>query len=218
MITGGPGILVTLEEKLRPEHSGLVIVDMVNDLTHPEGKAVTRGGRNLDHISAAIPRMQRLIEAARAAGTRVFHVQHTTLAAHESDSGPWVDARSRAPYSAHDICMDGTWGQEVITELAPQPGEARIRKHRYSAFAGTNLDVLLRSARIETVVCCGSSTNVCVESTARSAFDHDYYVVWPSDASGSWSPELHDAALKSASRRYATVCTTEDVVKVWQKS
>ena len=210
-----PRILETIEEKLRPSHSALVIVDMTNDFGHPEGKAVVRGNRDLSHIDAAVPQMRRLLAAARNAGVRVFHVQMTTLAAHASDSGPWADARSRAPYSAEDICLDGTWGHEVIEPLAPLDTEVRIRKHRYSAFGGTDLDVLLRAARIETVVVCGSSTNVCVEATARSAFDLDYYVVWPADASGSWSPELHKAALATAAHRYATVCVTDDVVGVW---
>lgn len=211
-----PHVLATLDAKLSPAHTALVIIDMVNDFAHPDGLAVRQGGRDLSHIDAAIPQMHELLVAARAAGVRVVHVQHTTLAGHASDSGPWLDARSRATYSGRDICLDGTWGHQVIDALHPIDGETCVAKHRYSAFAGTGLDLILRSAQVATVITCGSSTNVCVESTARAAFDHDYYVVWPRDASGSWSPRLHEATLESAAQRYATVCTTAEVIEVWQ--
>lgn len=214
-MAGRPVVLTTLEEKLRPDRAALVLVDMVNDFVHPEGKAAVRANRSLDAISPIIPRMQALLESARSAGCGVFHVQHTTLPDHASDSGPWLDARSRATYSVEDICMEGTWGQRFLEELTPAATEPVVKKHRYSGFAGTNLEMLLRGARRETVVVCGASTNVCVESTARDAFSRDFYVVWPEDASGSWSADLHRSALESAGHRYATVCSTDDVLAVW---
>lgn len=91
-----------------------------------------------------------------------------------------------------------------------------VQKYRYSAFAGTNLDLLLRSAGVCTVICAGVSTNVCVEATAREAFSADYYVVLPEDACGSWSVPLHEAALETARHRYATVCTTDELAAIWK--
>jgi ureidoacrylate peracid hydrolase len=145
----------------------------------------------------------------------VVHIQHTTLLNGLSDSGPWLDARMQAIYSAVDVCMDGSWGQEIIQELQPADGEAVVKKFRYGAFAGTDLDLILRSAGIRTVVCCGASTNVCVEATAREAFALEYYVVLPRDACGSWSEALHDASLATAAQRYAAVTQVDDVVGVW---
>ncbi len=91
-----------------------------------------------------------------------------------------------------------------------------VKNFRYSSFASTDLDLVLRSIGRETVVCCGVSTNVCVEATAREAFSLDYYVVLPEDTCGPWDRSLHDATLASAGHRYGTVCTTADLIDLWQ--
>ncbi|MPZ59854.1 MAG: isochorismatase family protein [Propionibacteriales bacterium] len=212
---GPPIVLSTLQEKVVPSRTALVIIDMVNDFVHPEGKTAVRAGRQVQHAQSAIPHQQRLLEGARRAGVPVIHVQHTTLPEHASDSGAWLDARSRATYSVTDICMDGTWGQEIIDDLKPAPVETVVKKFRYSGFAGTNLDLVLRSMRRESVICCGVSTNVCVEATAREAFSLDYYVVIPEDACASWDMELHASALATAGHRYATVCSSDAVLEIW---
>ncbi|GAA1501906.1 cysteine hydrolase [Dactylosporangium maewongense] len=211
-----PQILGTLAQKVQPAHTALVLVDMCNDFLDPRGKTATRGGRSLEHGRRVIPAMRRLLTAARAAGLLVVHAQHTTLPEHASDSGPWLDARSRATFSVTDLCVQGSWGQRIIDELTPEGDDVVVQKYRYSAFAGTNLDLLLRSAGTRTVICAGVSTNVCVEATAREAFSADYYVVLPEDACGSWSVPLHEATLETARHRYATVCTTDDLTALWR--
>jgi nicotinamidase-related amidase len=210
-----PEVLATLAEKVQPRHTALVLVDMCNDFLSPQGKTAVRGGRSLEHAQRVIPVMRRLLDAARAAGVLVVHAQHTTLPDHRSDSGPWLDARSRATFSVTDLCVQGSWGQQIIDELAPIESDVVVQKYRYSAFAGTNLDLVLRSAGVRTVVCAGVSTNVCVEATAREAFSADYYVVLPEDACGSWSPALHEAALETARHRYAVVCASDELIDLW---
>jgi nicotinamidase-related amidase len=212
-----PEVLGRLEEKVVPGHTALLLIDMCNDFIHPEGKTATRGKRPLDHARRVIEPMQRLLAGARESGVLVVLVQHTTLPDHASDSGPWLDARTRATFSVTDICLDGTWGQQIIDELAPAEGDLVVKKYRYSGFAGTNLDLVLRSAGVRTVVCAGVSTNACVEATAREAFSSDYYVVLPEDACGSWSVELHEATLATARHRYGTVCRTEELLEIWQR-
>ena len=210
-----PEVLGSLADKVAAGHTALVLIDMCNDFLSPQGKAAVRGGRALGHAQRVIPVMRRLLEAARAAGLLVVFAQHTTLPEHRSDSGPWLDARSRATYSVVDLCIQGSWGQEIIPELAPTPDDVIVQKYRYSAFAGTSLDLVLRSAGIKTVVCAGVSTNVCVEATAREAFSADYYVVLPEDSCGSWSAELHAATLQTAAHRYATVCAAAELIALW---
>ena len=215
-MNGSIQIRSSLADKCSPLVAALVIVDMVNDFIHPEGLTATRSGRSVEAGRAAIGPIRDLAGAARSADVPVVHVQHSTLPGGASHSGPWVDARGRATYSSLDICLDGTWGRQVVDELAPQPGDLVVRKHRYSGFARTGLDELLRARGTETIVVCGVSTNVCVESTARQGFDLDYYVVIPEDACASWNSHLHEAALETARHRYAVVCSTPDVVSIWQ--
>ena len=209
-------VLGTLAEKIVPAGCALLVVDMENDFVHPSGKTATRGKRPLDHIHAIVPHIRLLMDGARAAGAHVVHIQHTTLRNGLSDSGPWLEARRRARYSAADVCLEGTWGHEIIDELRPVPGEAVVRKYRYGAFLGTNLDLVLRSLGVRTTICCGASTNVCVEATAREAFGHDYYVVLPHEACGSWDAALHEATLRTAGYRYAEVCSVPDILEVWR--
>lgn len=208
--------IATLEEKLRPAHTALLIVDMENDFVHVDGKASKLGKRPLGHIHAIVPHIRSLLDGAREAGAHVVHIQHTTLADGLSNSGPWLDARRKATYSAVDVCLEGTWGQKIIDELQPVPGEAVIQKYRYGAFVGTNVDLVLRTLGVRTVVCCGAATNVCVEATAREAFSHEYYVVLPRDACGSWDASLHEASLTTAGHRYAAVCGVGDVLEAWR--
>jgi ureidoacrylate peracid hydrolase len=211
-----PEVLGTLSAKVTPGHTALVLVDMCNDFLHPDGKTATRAKRPLDHARRVLPAMRELLHAARRADVLVVHAQHTTLADHRSDSGPWLDARSRATYSVEDICLQGTWGQRIVDELAPVDRDVIVQKYRYSAFAGTNLNLVLRAAGARTVVCAGVSTNVCVEATAREAFSADYYVVIPEDCCGSWSTPLHEATLATAGHRYAQICASRDIIDVWQ--
>jgi nicotinamidase-related amidase len=213
-----PRIPHSLEELLAPGRTALLLIDMVNDFVHPEGKAAVRGGRPLDHIHSIIPAMQRLREAARAAGALVVHVQHTTLRNGGSDSPVWLEARRRSKYSAVDVCVEGTWGHHVIDELRPADDEQVVRKYRYGGFIGTSLELVLRSRGIETVVCTGSSTNVCVEATAREAFSHEFYVVLPRDACASWDRSLHEASLETAQARYATVVDSDAILAAWSRA
>jgi ureidoacrylate peracid hydrolase len=111
--------------------------------------------------------------------------------------------------------MEGTWGQQIIDELQPAEGEAVVRKYRYGAFVGTNLALVLRSAGVRTAICCGAATNVCVEATAREAFSHEFYVVLPRQACGSWNADLHAATLTTAEARYASVCDVDEILACW---
>lgn len=208
-------VLGTLSEKIRPSHTALVIVDMLNDYVDPEGKAATRAARPIEVARSIIPAIQKLLSAARERNVLVTHIVQTVLPDGLSDSGPWIDGRSRATYCTSDLAMDGSWGQQVIPELAPGPGEACVKKYRFSGFVGTNLDLILRSHNILTTIVCGVSTNVCVEATARDAFSHEYYVVMPKDACASWDMQLHDASLKTAAQRYAVVPSVDEILEVW---
>jgi nicotinamidase-related amidase len=211
-------ILRTLDRKVDPAHCALLVIDMQNDYLHEEGKARREGSRNLGPMLEIIPRQSRLIEAARAAGVPVIFILMTTLQSRASSSDVWIEARSHARYSGQDMCIDGSWGQEVISELKPAPGDLLVKKYRYSGFVGTSLDLLLRSLERRTVVCVGTSTNVCVEATAWDAFHHEYYVVYAADACASWDMALHASTLATAGNRYATVANVSELISCWHDS
>jgi nicotinamidase-related amidase len=206
-----------LAERIRPGRTALVLIDLTNDFVHPEGKAAKVGGRDVGHAQRVVPVAAALAAAARAAGVTVVHCLHTTLPDGGADSPVWRDARSRAAYSAPDIGLDGTWGQAVVDELMPCAGDHLVKKYRYGAFTGTSLELLLRSLGHDSVVCCGVSTNVCVDTTAREAFAREFYVTIAGDACASWDMELHEATLRTADRRFALVATSRDIQAAWSR-
>jgi ureidoacrylate peracid hydrolase len=212
-----PEILDSLGARLNPPHTALIIIDMQKDFCC-DGFATDNAGRPLDAAKSIIPTLVRFRQAARDAGVLVVHVGFETYPDHMSDSGPWLTQRRRSTYASDKIAMSDTEGMEFIRELTPADGELTVHKHRYSAFKGTDLDMLLRAHAIRTVVPCGVSTNVCVESTLRDAFEHSYYVCVPQDACASWDMELHTATLKTASARFGLVLPTEEIEAVWQDS
>ncbi len=212
-----PAFLDNLEAMLNPSHTALIIIDMQKDFCC-DNFATDKAGRPLDAAKSIIPILVKFRQAAKDAGVLVINVGFETYPDRMSDSGPWLTQRRRSTYSSEMIAMSGTEGMEFIPELSPADGELTIYKHRYSAFKGTDLDMLLRAHAIRTVIPCGVSTNVCVESTLRDAFEHSYYVCVPQDACASWDMELHAATLKTASARFGLVLPTEEIEAVWQGS
>jgi ureidoacrylate peracid hydrolase len=91
-----------------------------------------------------------------------------------------------------------------------------VTKHRYSAFYNTDLDSILRSNGIRTIVLTGVATNVCVETTAREGFVRDYYVVLVSDGTATYSAQDHEATLRNIDRFFGEVATIADIVSVWK--
>lgn len=209
-----PKILPDLAARIDPAHCAVLIIDMQKDFCTAGYKA-ERAGRDLSMAQAAIPRIARLLEGARATGALVVHVGFATEPDHGSDSGPWLAQRRRATFSAEDLCLTHSEGAEFVDELSPREGELTVRKRRYSAFTGTDLDLLLRARRVHSIICCGVSTNACVETTARAGFELDYYVIVPPDACGSWDRELHDATLRNINHRFGLTPCIDEVLATW---
>jgi nicotinamidase-related amidase len=122
-------------------------------------------------------------------------------------------ARGGAPTLRYTV--PGTRGHEFVGELAPVPGELVVSKYRSSAFWGTNLELLLRSNGIQTVVVGGCTTEGCVESTARDAMFADHYVVIADDCVGSDDKQQHDASMLLMSHRF-DMASGSRIAAVWQ--
>jgi ureidoacrylate peracid hydrolase len=193
----------------------LVIVDMQKDFCTP-GFGAAQAGRDLAPTRAIIPALSMLLETARAAGVLVVHVGFWNLPDHLSNSGPWLAQRRRATFSSDSLAIADSEGSEFIEELSPQPGELVVHKHRYSAFKGTNLDMILNVRRIRSTVITGVSTNACVESTLRDSFELGYYVAIPRDGTASWSHPLYEATLQNVTHRFGLVTDTKSIAEIWR--
>jgi ureidoacrylate peracid hydrolase len=93
------------------------------------------------------------------------------------------------PSERGKLITHGTWDHQIVAALQPAPGEAIVPKARYSGFAGTNLEQLLRARGISTLLLAGVNTNVCVESTLRDAYHREFFAVMIPDATLQAGPD-----------------------------
>ena len=211
----GREVFDSLAEMAHPAHTALVVIDMQNDFAHPDG-ASGRCGQDVGRIRTVIPAIARLLEAARASGVTVVYLLNTTLSDGTSDSNAWLWFKTQHGKDPA-YCAPGSWGHSVIDELAPLPGDIQVNKFRSSGFTHTNLDHVLRNQGIQSVVCCGCTTDGCVESTARDASFHDYYTLLTNDAAASFTPANHDASLLVMRTRYP-VNPSDRYIDVWKQA
>jgi nicotinamidase-related amidase len=211
----GKLVCETLDEVLDPERCAVIVIDMQNDMVKIGGK-VAETGLDMSGMYRILPLCAKFIAEARKVGVPVVHIQTTTLPDGASDSPSWIRAKGAMVRTA-DFCLAGTWGAEISEEVAPLPGEAVVTKHRSSAFRGTDLDIVLRSLGVETVVVIGEQTPGCVEATFRDAAYHDYYNVLVEDCVAAFDPEQHEASLLVQRRRH-DVCTAETVLGIWARA
>ena len=85
-------------------------------------------------------------------------------------------------------------------------------KHRYSAFVGTDLELILKSQGVEYILVTGVATNVCVESTARDGYHRDYNVILIEDCCGAYDQQEHAATLNNISKFFGTVTTSKTLI------
>ena len=213
----GKQVFTELSELVDPAHTALVVVDVQNDFCAPGG-AFDRLGIDMSMYPALLARLERLTGAARVAGVLVVYVQMTTLESGRSESPAQIrfNMRLHASHTGEPLryALDGSPGHEILPELAPAPGDLVIKKYRSSGFWGTNLDLVLRSNGIRSLVVTGCTTEGCVESTARDALFNDYYVVIPEDAVASDDRAQHEASLLLMRNRF-DVATTDEILGMW---
>jgi nicotinamidase-related amidase len=157
---------------------------------------------------ALLARTGKLIETARAAGVRIIYVVVAFRPGY-----PEVSAQNKSFGAIRESgrFVEGTAGTEVHAAIAPKPGDVVVTKHRVSAFAGTDLDVVLRAGRIETLMLAGIATSGVVLSTVRHAADADYRVVVVGDCCADRDAEVHRVLLEKVFARQTTVTTTAEV-------
>jgi len=203
---------LTLAEKIDPASTVLLVIDMQNDYIHPEG-FLGKAGADTSSVIAMVPTLCDLLETARAAGVPVIHTRNWHRPA--TDSPAWLDKLARLGQTQDwRPAIAGSWGAGWY-EVEPLPSEEVINKFRYDAFLGTNLEFLLRSRGIRTVVITGTATNVCVESTARAAHMRDFHLVMVADACGSANVAAHEGTLGNIAANFGEVTNAARIKEVW---
>lgn len=143
------------------EKTALLIIDMQKDFM-----AMVAGA------PATIPAVKTLIALGREKDWRIIYI----VRAHDKSG---IDAEKfREPlFAKGGVTVKGSEGAEIVDELAPQPGDLVINKSRFSAFFGTNLDMVLRRIGCRRLVICGTQYPNCIRATAMDALALDYDVI-----------------------------------------
>jgi nicotinamidase-related amidase len=159
---------------------------------------------------ALLTRTASLMDVARKAGMKVIYVVVGFRPGY-----PEVSPRNQSFGAIRQTgrFLEGAAGTEVHAAVAPKPGEVVVTKHRVSAFAGTDLDMILRANGIETLVLAGIATSGVVLSTIRQAADADYKLVVVADCCADRDAEVHRVLTEKVFPRQATVTTADMVAR-----
>jgi nicotinamidase-related amidase len=189
-----PHYAVQGQVRVDPARTALVVVDMQNDFVKQRGSLV------VPEAEATTPAIRRLLDLARGSGMHVVYAQDT----HRPGDPEWQI------WPEH--CREGSWGWEIVPELAPRLDETVLRKARHDAFYRTPLHRLLRLWSVDTLVICGTIANIGVHYTAASAALRWYTVVIPRDAISALEPFDLESSLRQVALVFAGQVTTADGV------
>jgi nicotinamidase-related amidase len=180
--------------------TALLIIDMQRDFMEPGGFGETLGN-DVSQLARAVAPIAALLAAARGNGMTVIHTREGHLP-DLSDAPPAKIERGAPSLRIGDpgpmgrVLIRGEAGHDIIPELYPVEGEIVIDKPGKGAFYATTLGADLKAREIDTLLVCGVTTEVCVNTTVREANDRGYRCIVIADGCASYFPEFHEMGLK----------------------
>jgi bifunctional isochorismate lyase/aryl carrier protein len=179
------------------DSAALLVLDMQNYFLSEESHAYVSSGRSI------LPNIRSLIDFFRSEGRPVIFTRHSLKPGEDPGiMGRWW----------RDIVREDTPESAIIKSLDVKDSDAVIRKTRYSAFIGTDLEKMLRSGGMESIVITGLTTHLCCDSTAREGFMKDFAVFFVVDATATWTEDLHVSSLKALSDGFVIPVATNDML------
>jgi nicotinamidase-related amidase len=195
------------------EITALLVIDPYNDFISEGGKLWERV-KKVAEANNCVPHMSQVLNAARDAGLRVFYAVHHRYRPGDYETWKYIVPVQKAAW-AHKTFEYGTWGGELRSEFAPQPGDVVAQEHWCSSgFANTDLDLQLKKHGIHKLIVIGMIAHTCVESTVRFAAELGYDVTLVKDATADYGDEFMHAALVTNLPNYATgIVTTQELIE-----
>ena len=233
------GRSVTIEA--RPEaitidtgQTAALVVDMQNDFG-AKGGMFDRAGIDISVNRGVIEPTARVLAAVRNAGITIVYLK-MGYQPDLSDLGP-SDSPNRIKHQALAVgtavtAPDGrasrvlvrdTWNTDIVDELTPQAADVVLYKTRYSGFYGTDLDSILQSRGVKSLIVTGCTTSICVESTIRDAMFRDYRCVLVDDCSAEpighgLSRSNHEASLLTIQLLFGWVTSSANLTRVLERT
>jgi len=199
--------------------SAIVIVDMQNAFVAKGGMFDLRGF-DVTPIQKVILPITKICHEAREKKIKVIYIVHVLspdLREVGSDSSFWyksVKFYREDPRWQDKFIIRGTWGAEVVEALKPQADDLIVEKPRFSAFFGTNLDIILKTHNLKYLFFTGCATNICIEASIRDAANLGYFPVLVSDASiNNGPPFMQDSTIFNVKLCFGWITDTENLLK-----
>ena len=183
----------------------LLVIDFINEIVHPDGKRSSCASYVANHHV-----MQYANETIAFARHKKLSIIHVKVGFNPN----YLDCPTHSPLfgqSQKDKALQlGSWGTEFHTLMDIQDHDTIIIKPRVSALYATPLESILRANNIDTVIVCGVSTNMAIESVTRELHDRDYRVIVVENACGAATTEVHNTSVQ-ALQRISVVCDTQSL-------
>ena len=206
--------------RLEPGRTALLVVDMQRGFVEP-GQAM-----EVPPARQTVPAIRALLDAFRAAGlpvvfTAFVYSPRVPLLVGElhPEHKPAAPGAPRGFGRPSSCCLEGDPSADIIDVLTPREGEPVIRKRWYDAFAGSELDGVLRARQIGSLVVVGTMTDICVLATVVGAFNREYRITVVDDAVSTLTPEIQRATLDIIGRAFGRVVSSKsviDIVRSWR--
>jgi len=182
--------------KIQKDRVALLVIDMQRHFCDPESSFF------VPHSDKLAQKLKTLVHTFQKNDSPIVFTRHIDSGQEDNLMLRWWSERIRKedPMS------------EISEVLEPRQGTTVI-KHQYDGFLHTDLEKILRSKGVRQVVICGVLTNLCCETTARSAFMRGFEVYFVKDGTATFNPAMHEASLLNLSYGFALLTTIQDVAK-----
>ena len=206
---GGKQIPVSLAEIVAPKHSALLIWDMEYAI-----------GPNAFNYKEILANLKSLSARAREFGVPVLYSVQTGFDLIKEEAPVWVRVRMKRAKASDPSQLlkekENPHDREIVEELKPEAKDIVFQKRRPDGFVGTDLDLILRSNGVRTILIGGVATEGGIEGTARTARNLGYDIVVLKDCVGSRNRELHELALKLMDQTHFDISTAGEITEIWR--
>jgi ureidoacrylate peracid hydrolase len=190
---------MTVRDEMRHSMAGsassdaLLVIDMQNSFCHPDGVMRSLAGP-IDRLDGQVSVLARTIAEMRSRGVPVVYLNMVFQPNYADADAVFRNLLPEA--MRRGALARGSWDADVIDELAPHAGDTVVDKTRFDGFHATPLAAILTGMGVRRVVVSGAYTNVCVEITCKSAYQHDFEPVLLADCVGALSRRVHERAIE----------------------
>ena len=197
---------------LNPSTTALIVVDLQNGFMVEEHAAAY-----VPEAVNIVPNVNRLAEAVRETGGKVFWIRNTVNAGNEKSWSNWYAMMSHDPLRTakrRAAFQDGAIGHQLYPDLIVEPQDETVLKYRFSAMiqGSSDLHDRLKAQGFDTVLITGTVTSVCCESTARDAMMLNYKTIMVSDGNAAMTDAEHNASLTAFYATFGDVMDTDTII------